>query len=76
MSKVVKDELGELHFVVLLLGYVTFCFDRRRKQILWDMEWLIVIYITADKDVISVRILKIARSVMAVNQQFTLRFKP
>lgn len=76
MSKVLKDELGELHFVVSVLGYVTFCFDRRRKQILRDMEWLIVIYITADKDVISVRILKIAHSVMAVNQQFTLRFKP
>lgn len=57
MSKVLKDELGELHFVVSLLGYVTLCFDRRRKQILWDLEWLIVIYITADKDVISVRIL-------------------
>lgn len=34
MSKVLKDELGELHFVVSLLGYVTLCFDRRRKQIL------------------------------------------
>lgn len=34
-------------------------------------ERLIVIYITADKDVISVWILKIEYTVMAVNQQFT-----
>lgn len=34
-------------------------------------ERLIVIYITPDKDVISVRILKIEYGVMAVNQQFT-----
>lgn len=34
MMKVLKDEIGEFNFVVSLLGYVTFCFDPRCKQIL------------------------------------------
>lgn len=62
---VIYERFHVMQFVVLTTG---FGLARERER-------LIVIYITADKDVISAD-LKIERNVMAVNQQFTRGSSP